>query len=71
MISTTAWGLKAFSVIFLCAGTAVMGTRYIDEVQSSPLGCYPLNPGPPPIGWLDFSKNHLDELISEKTRVGQ
>ena len=71
MMSTTAWGLKAFSVIFLCAGTAVMGIRYIDEVQSSHLGWYPLNPGPPPIGWLDFSKNHLDDLISERMRVGQ
>ena len=71
MISMTAWGLKAFSDIFLCAGTAVMGIRYIDEAQSSPRGCYPVNPDPPPIGWLDFSRNYLDKLISERMRVGK
>ena len=71
MLSMTAWGFKAFSVIFLCAGTAVMRIRYVDEVQSNPLGCYPVNPDPPPTGWLDFSRNHLDELISERMKVGQ
>ena len=70
-MSTSACGLKAVSIIFLCAGTAVMWIRYIDEVQSSPLGCYTVNPDPPPIGWLDFSRNHLDELVSERMRVSQ
>lgn len=48
-----------------------MGIRYVDEVQASPWGCYRVNPGPPPIGWLDFSRNYLDELISERMSLGK